>query len=230
MSKDLWLHPSGMNDAAAQAGRLRGLPTDVAALARVVQGLLMHLHVAPSYGLEHTPQQQAQAHLRSAGDILGCIVAQDARDLTEPRPAAERVVGVCRHFTLLHVALLRAHGIAARARCGFATYFEKGMFLDHWVTEYRDVARDRWVLVDPQLDDHQRRLFRIDFDTLDVPRDRLAARDLDRLHARRRPHVIARADDGAAEVADPNLPADFPAGPLFFSSVYAVMSFRPSTL
>lgn len=171
MSKDLWLHPSGMNDAAAQAGRLRGLPTDVAALARVVQGLLMHLHVAPSYGLAHTPQQQAQAHLRSAGDILGCIVAQDARDLTEPRPAAERVVGVCRHFTLLHVALLRAHGIAARARCGFATYFEKGMFLDHWVTEYRDVARDRWVLVDPQLDDHQRRLFRIDFDTLDVPRD-----------------------------------------------------------
>ena len=52
------------------------------------------------------------------------------------RPAGERVVGVCRHFTLLHVAMLRAHGVAARARCGFGAYFEKGKFVDHWVTEY----------------------------------------------------------------------------------------------
>ena len=46
------------------------------------------------------------------------------------------MVGVCRHFTLLHVAMLRAQGVPARARCGFGAYFEKGKFVDHWVTEY----------------------------------------------------------------------------------------------
>ena len=51
------------------------------------------------------------------------------------------MVGVCRHFTLLHVAMLRAHGVAARARCGFGAYFEKGKFVDHWVTEYWNESR-----------------------------------------------------------------------------------------
>jgi len=172
MSVDLWRRPSGMSEAAAgQAARLRGLPADAAALARIVQGLLIHMHIASSYGVSLTPQQQAQAHRRSASEILSGITSQDGRDLAEARPAAERVVGVCRHFTLLHVAMLRSHGIPARARCGFATYFESGRFLDHWVTEYRDPVRDRWVLADAQLDDHQRQLFRIAFDPIDVPRD-----------------------------------------------------------
>ncbi|MFZ5782327.1 MAG: transglutaminase-like domain-containing protein [Pseudomonadota bacterium] len=171
MTIDLWRRPCGMSDAADQAGRLRDLPTDVAALARIVQGLLMHLHIASSYGVALTPQQQAAVHRRSASEILSGIIGQDARGLVEARPAAERTVGVCRHFTLLHVAMLRTQGIPARARCGFAAYFESGKFIDHWVTEYQDPVRDRWVLADAQLDDHQRRLFRIDFDPLDVPRD-----------------------------------------------------------
>jgi len=87
------------------------------------------------------------------------------------RPAGERVVGVCRHFTLLHVAMLRAQGVAARARCGFGAYFEKGKFVDHWVTEYWNEAQKRWVLVDSQLDTRQRELFKVTFDPLDVPRD-----------------------------------------------------------
>ena len=56
------------------------------------------------------------------------IVAHDARPLTEARAAGERQVGVCRHFTLLHVAMLRRKGVPARARCGFGAYFEKGKF------------------------------------------------------------------------------------------------------
>jgi hypothetical protein len=78
---------------------------------------------------------------------------------------------VCRHFTLLHVAMLRRQGVAARARCGFGAYFEKGKFVDHWVTEYWNEAGRRWVLVDAQLDARQRELFKIAFDPLDVPRD-----------------------------------------------------------
>jgi hypothetical protein len=67
--------------------------------------------------------------------------------------------------------MLRAQGMAARARCGFGAYFEKGKFVDHWVTEYWNEAQKRWVLVDPQLDARQRELFKVTFDPLDVPRD-----------------------------------------------------------
>ena len=67
--------------------------------------------------------------------------------------------------------MLRAQGVAARARCGFGAYFEKGKFVDHWVTEYWNEAQKRWVLVDPQLDARQRELFKVTFDPLDVPRD-----------------------------------------------------------
>jgi hypothetical protein len=131
----------------------------------------MHEHVAPAYGLTLSPEQHAQAHLRPVEKILETISAQDKRPLPVARPAGERVVGVCRHFTLLHVAMLRAQGVAARARCGFGAYFEKGKFIDHWVTEYWNDVDKRWVLVDSQLDARQRELFKVTFDPLDVPRD-----------------------------------------------------------
>jgi transglutaminase-like putative cysteine protease len=60
------------------------------------------------------------------------IVAHDPRPLTEARAPAERLVGVCRHFTLLHVEMLRRAGVRARARCGFGAYFVPGRFVDHW--------------------------------------------------------------------------------------------------
>ena len=179
---DPYRTPVAMSDAGRQARLFEGLPHDVGGLARVVQGLLVHEHIAPAYGLALSPQQHAQAHLRPVEKILETIAAGDKRPLPVARPAGERVVGVCRHFTLLHVAMLRAQGVAARARCGFGAYFEKGKFVDHWVTEYWDEAQKRWVLVDPQLDARQRELFKVTFDPLDVPRDQfLVAGDARRL-------------------------------------------------
>jgi hypothetical protein len=78
---------------------------------------------------------------------------------------------VCWHFSSLIAAILREQGVPARARCGFGTYFNPGHFEDHWVAEYWNTAERRWVLVDAQLDDVQRRAFRVDFDPTDVPHD-----------------------------------------------------------
>jgi hypothetical protein len=161
--------PGAMSDAGARAALLDGLPGDVAGLAKIVQGLLIHEHIAPAYGVELSAEQHAQAHMRRVEKILDCIARHDNRPLPHARPARERIVGVCRHFTLLHVAMLRRHGIAARARCGFAAYFDKNMFVDHWVTEYWNSDQKRWILVDAQLDQRQRELFGIAFDPLDVP-------------------------------------------------------------
>lgn len=147
------------------------LPADVGALAGIVQGLLIHQHIGPTYGVSFDQAGHAQAHVRSVDAMLESIKARDGRPLSASRAPAERQVGVCRHFSLLHASMLRAKGIKARARCGFGAYFEPGKFLDHWVTEYWNEREHRWVLVDAQLDDHQRKLFGTHFDPLDVPRD-----------------------------------------------------------
>lgn len=67
--------------------------------------------------------------------------------------------------------MLRAQGIPARARCGFAAYFEREKYLDHWVIELWNERERRWTLFDAQIDDRQHELFKIGFDTADVPRD-----------------------------------------------------------
>ena len=172
MTMDIRSPPLAMSDAGSRAVLLDGLPSGIGSLAEVVQGLLIHEHIAPAYGVTLSAEQHAQSHMRGVEKILDCIARHDDRPLPQARPPGERIVGVCRHFTLLHVAMLRRQGLAARARCGFGAYFDKGKFLDHWVTECWSEAKKRWILVDAQLDRRQRDMFGIAFDPLDVPRDR----------------------------------------------------------
>jgi hypothetical protein len=136
MNVDRYRRPIAMSDPGRHAALFDGLPRDTGALAETVQGLLIHQHIAPAYGVTLSRDQQAQSHVRAVEKILGDIVTRDGRPLSAARATDERQVGVCRHFTLLHVAMLRTQGIPARARCGFGAYFEKGKYLDHWVTEY----------------------------------------------------------------------------------------------
>jgi hypothetical protein len=171
MNFDRYMKPIAMSDPGRHAALFDGLPGEPGALAKTVQGLLIHQHIAPAYGVTLSRDQKSQSHVRAVEKILDDIVTRDARPLSVLRGASERQVGVCRHFALLHVAMLRAHGIVARARCGFGAYFEKGRYIDHWVTEYWDEEEKRWVLFDAQIDDRQRDLFKIGFDTADVPRD-----------------------------------------------------------
>jgi hypothetical protein len=171
MAFDHYTTPIAMSDPGRHAALLEGLPRDVGALAKIVQGLLVHQHIAPAYGLTLSHDQQAQSHVRAVEQILDGIVMRDTRPLSALRATNERQVGVCRHFTLLHVAMLRTWGIPARARCGVGVYFEKGKYLDHWVTEYWNEGKKCWVLFDAQIDECQRELFKIGFNTTDVPRD-----------------------------------------------------------
>jgi hypothetical protein len=171
MNLKRYKRPIGMSDPGRHAALLDGLPRDVGALARVVQGLLIHQHIAPAYGVTLSRDQQAQSHVRAVEKILDAIVMRDGRPLSAPRPTNQRQVGVCRHFTLLHVAMLRSKGFPARARCGFSAYFEKGKYIDHWVTEYWNEEMKSWVLFDAQIEDRQRELFGIGFNTANVPAD-----------------------------------------------------------
>ena len=156
-------------DAAAMAD---GAPDDVAGVVRLVQGLLIHEGLTGLYGVTTPPARLGEKQLHSAAAMLRQAARLDPRPLAAARAPEHRVVGVCRHFATLFVAIMRRKGVPARARCGFAGYFAAGKHLDHWVGEYWDAAAGRWVLVDAQVDDAQRRYFKLDLDTLDVPRNR----------------------------------------------------------
>lgn len=146
--------------------------TDIDAVVRLVQGLLIHEALASFYGAAFPERRVAEKQLHGANAILERAKRLNASSLRNVRPPEERVVGVCRHFTTLFVGVLRSKGIPSRVRCGFATYFERGKHVDHWVGEYWHTRDRRWVLVDAQLDDFQRKLFGVQIDSLDVPRDR----------------------------------------------------------
>lgn len=89
--------------------------------------------------------------IRRADALLRQLLAIEPVPVTVARAPRCRVVGTCRHFAVLSCALLRHRGIASRVRCGFATYFEPGLGLDHWVTEFRDHDEARWVRIDSEV-------------------------------------------------------------------------------
>jgi Transglutaminase-like superfamily len=168
--RDYYLRPGRMT--ASANGAVEALPRDIALLCKTVQGLMLHQHWSSAYGETLSPARRAEAQIRPLIRMLAAIAEHEDAPLTKARPPARRLIGVCRHFTVLTVAALRAKGRAARARCGFGTYFSRDEFIDHWVAEYWDDAERRWVLVDAQLDDVQKNRIKPDFDSLDVPRNR----------------------------------------------------------
>jgi Transglutaminase-like superfamily len=169
---DFYMRPASMTSGDEYAAMLAGLPNDIGALVHIVQGLTLHEHMAPAYGVTIPEQRRSESHIRRVDRMLERLLAEDARPLTVARSPQKRLVGVCHHFMLLLVAMLRAKGIPARGRRGFGTYFNPGYFEDHVVCEYWNAADARWIRLEPQSDEVWRKMLKIDFDPLDVPPDR----------------------------------------------------------
>lgn len=147
------------------------LPSDPARVARTVQGLLIYEHVAePFYGYKFPAVRRAESHIRPMEKILDALLALDDRPLSVARSPEKRLVGICHHFMLLSLAILRHHGVPARGRGGFGAYFNPGKFEDHWVCEYWKADASRWALLDSQFDDVFVRNLAIRHDIHDVPR------------------------------------------------------------
>jgi hypothetical protein len=169
---DFYTRPAAMTSGGKYAPMFNELPNDVVGLARIVQGLLLHEHAAPVYGVTLVDKRRREVHLRSVERMLDCLLAHNDQPLSVARQLDARLVGNCRHFTVLLVAMLRSKGVPARARGGFGAYFKRGHFYDHWVCEYWNATDARWVRADAQLDDVQRAELQVNFDPLDVPHDR----------------------------------------------------------
>ncbi len=161
--------PGLMTTPGAFARLFDGLPTDIPALCKIVQGLLTYPLLTELYGIVLTPTQKKEVNIRPAAEMLERIHTLDSRSLSEARPPNERLVGNCRDHTVLLCTMLRHQGRPARARCGFAAYLGEGLHHDHWVTEVWDSQRGAWFLVDPQIDDLQRAHFKLPFDPAHLP-------------------------------------------------------------
>ena len=151
---------------------ITALPDNVGELVDLIQKLVIHMYVAePFYGATFDNQRiDAESNIRQFSEILGAAIDHGNGKLQGLQPK-ERVIGVCHHFALLLTGILRVKGIPARMRYGFGDYFNPGFYEDHSLCEYWNSHQKRWVLVDPQFDEHWIKSLHIQHDILDVPRE-----------------------------------------------------------
>ena len=169
---DYYASQGPITDPGSEAALLDGLPADLRALTRVVQGLVFH-YFADEHVFGWTPPKARMPEIdsRTVPAMLARLRTLDARPLAEPRPPERRLLGCCRDFTVLLCALARHQGIPVRARVGFATYFSPDFYTDHEIVEWWDASARRWKRLDPELGERHLAHFKIAFDPFDVPRE-----------------------------------------------------------
>jgi hypothetical protein len=170
--QEYYASQGGISNPGTFSDRYDELPRDIGALTTAIQGLMLHVHWADKHEIILNRLRKAETNIRTARERIAKILELSDKPLSESRTLPQRTIGTCRDFALLLASILRQRKIPARARCGFGTYFTEGHFDDHWVCEYWDMESERWVLVDGQLDPLQMETLKIDFDPLDVPKDK----------------------------------------------------------
>lgn len=85
------------------------------------------------------------------------------------RQAKDKIFVTCRGQAILLAAILKAKGIPARVRSGFANYTNNDeIYWDHWITEYFDRTNGKWILVDADCCCNDN----IDFDIYNIPQNK----------------------------------------------------------
>jgi hypothetical protein len=168
--QDRWLKHSPMTDPKGMITSIVELRADVGSLCAAVQGVLIHGELMDVYGLAETGSFSRET--LPLAIRLGRILEKDSSPLSVQRTPSARSVGTCRDFALMLCGFLRVKGVAARVRCGFGAYLRGGPWSDHWICEYWSSHESRWIRVDSQIDELQRRYYsKVAFDTLDIPAD-----------------------------------------------------------
>lgn len=132
------------------AALFAALPDDLPSLFNIVQVLMTYdvmTHAFHGFGLG---ERQNEIHLRRVEDMVSRLLELVPDELSERRAPENRLAGRCCHYARLLVAMLRAKGLPARVRGGFATYLNRDSYEDHWICEYWNGGR--WAMADPQMD------------------------------------------------------------------------------
>lgn len=139
---------SRFSDPRRFAALLTPISPQPADLSTVARNVIVHYrasgHILPS-------DTRDDINLRWVERLLETDQDRHVAPLTVPRDATARAQGCCRDHTLLCVSALRAHGIPARSRVGFAGYFIAGWHHDHVIVEVW--VGGQWQRFDPELGD-----------------------------------------------------------------------------
>jgi len=147
---EYYVAQSPTTDPGEYGELLADLPSDLAAIAEVTQGLIYHYTAGQFfYGWVPPTARLPEANTRTLHNILATLMTKDDHPLTVSRAYSDRIIGCCRDFSLLACAILRHQGRPARLRYGFAGYFNPGYWGDHVVVE--TWTGNRWQRFDPQL-------------------------------------------------------------------------------
>jgi hypothetical protein len=165
-----WAGHSLVSSVGAASAAIERLPADPLALRAISSTLVFHYREDGDFAENGiAPERVAEVDTRYADLMFDRLRELGGDALDTERPPASRLVGCCRDFTLLYVAMAREKGIPARSRVGFATYFAPGWFLDHVVAEVWDEGEHRWRLVESEVSAEF--ATQHGFDPMDVPRD-----------------------------------------------------------
>ena len=168
MDERFWASPGAVTQVGTAGAAVDGISPDIADLRRTSCQLVFHYFGDGDFAENGIAQDRVHEIDTRYADVMFDRLAELGGEVfPSNRPPAQRVVGCCRDFTLLFVAMARHKGIPARSRVGFATYFVEGWFIDHVIAEIWDAAEGRWRLVEPQVSDDFAR--NAGFDPLDVP-------------------------------------------------------------
>jgi len=166
---DYYKKQSIITDPGKYEYLFKDLPNDVDKIVKIVQGLIIHPMFGELYGVKFNTVQTAEEQIREVSRMLKKITSFDASTIINQREPVNRLIGICRDSSVLTVSMLRYIGIPARVRAGYAGYFDGEIKNeDHWVCEYWDYKKEKWILIDPQLDDVQKKHNNIKFNSLDL--------------------------------------------------------------
>ena len=122
-----------MTEIKTMKHMVTGIAKDIKTIVAYVQNILLHQHWSEAYGVKLTEERKMEPFIRNFEDKLIFLSKLGYTHISEKKLNENKMIGICRDFSVVAAALCREAGIPARARCGFANYFEKGKYIDHWV-------------------------------------------------------------------------------------------------
>jgi hypothetical protein len=169
-----WAVQSLVTEPGPAATAIDRLPSDLGALRAASQQLVFHYWADGDWAENGiAPERISEIDTRYAAAMFARLGELSDLPLPAARQPRQRLVGCCRDFTVLFVAMARHKGIPSRARAGLAGYLIDGRLIDHEIAEVWDGSAERWRLVEPEIDDdHTDPADGASFDALDVPPDR----------------------------------------------------------
>lgn len=181
--KEHYLRTGTYTYAGPYSEYFKGLPAAIPELGNLVCGQVIHrvtlregntnANADLRYGdMERFPWYRMRCEddvFLTAAAMTAELFRMDERGFVSDRAVENKLVVSCRYVSVLMTAILKAKGIPARCRAGFAPYFKEGESWDHWITQYYSEERKRWISIDADAFFDRDTL---GFDQFDIPEEK----------------------------------------------------------